>query len=83
MRKPIQMHADVGGFCSRIGERDCAIERLASFAGAAYLHQQATFDAEEMKITGEPVLQRLDQRQRFGGTSHLRDGDRAVERDDG
>ena len=49
-QQAIEMHADVGGFCRRVGERDGAVERDAGLVIAAELHQEGAADAEVMEI---------------------------------
>ena len=77
------MHADVGGFRRCIGKGYRTVEGNARLPAAAKLHQQPALDAEEVKIAGKPVFQRLDQQQRRFGTVHLGHRYGAIQRDNG
>ncbi len=76
----VEVHADVGGFGGRIGERDGAVERDAGLFVAAELHQERAAHAEEMEIIRQPRRQRLDHLERRFRPAHLGYRDRAVER---
>src|SRR5262249_986392 len=80
--QPVELHADMRRLGGSIGERDSLVEGGAGFVGAAELHEQRALEAEEMKIAGERLGQRLDQRQRRGRAFDLAGGDGAIERDD-
>jgi hypothetical protein len=71
------------GLRRRICERDGSAESIVRLPVASECVQQRAAQAVKMEIAGEAALQRLDHGERGLRATHLGDGDRAVERDDG
>jgi hypothetical protein len=72
-------------FRRRAFARQRGAERLGSVADAAELEQQLPADGEQQVIATElrVSLQRRERRKRFSRTTHCRECDHPVQRDDG
>lgn len=66
--------ADMRSLCRRASESNRLIERDACFVPAAELQQECAFGAEKMEVTGQPLGQRFDHRQRCLRAADFADG---------